>query len=181
MSSLNAYIQQSNIEPINIHHEFYAIKIQQITDNLISIFHTLAPEQYLSIMNSLNKTLDHLKNYDKNLDQQKIDYENKLKSIAENISIAREYSMIDSLVREQVEDLTRQQKEFIRQQELIIKMQTIINETFNQLHSLLIPNSERDKSQELFNQLKQRGLYTCLYSPSPYLLLFSHRYNYSIC
>jgi len=141
------------------------MKIEQITKDFISMFDTQTSEQHLSIMNSLNRTLNHLINYNQSLDKQKIDYENKLKSITEEISIAREYSMVDSLVREQVEDLTRQQKEFIRQQELIIKIQTILNETFNHLHSLLIPNPEQDKSQELFNQLKKRGLYTYLYSP----------------
>jgi len=165
LSSLNAYIQQSRIEPINIHHEFYAMKIQQITNEFVSLFDTQTSEQHLLIMNSLYKTLDHMKNYDQNLDKQKIDYEIKLKSIEEEISIVREYSMVDSLVREQVEDLTKQQKEYTHQQELIIKIQTIINETFNHLHSLLIPNPNRDKSQKLLKQLKQRGLYTYLYSP----------------
>jgi hypothetical protein len=141
------------------------MKIQQITNEFVSIFDTQTSEQHLWIMNSLDTTLNHLKNYDENLDKQKLDYENKLKSIAEEISIAREYSMVDSLVREQVEDLTKQQKKLIYQQELIIKMQTIINETFHHLHSLLIPNPERDKSQKLFKQLKQKGLYTYRYSP----------------
>jgi len=141
------------------------MKIQQITNEFVSLFDTQTSEQHLSIMNSLHKTLDHMKNYDQNLDKQKIDYEIKLKSIEEEISIVREYSMVDSLVREQVEDLTKQQKEYTHQQELIIKIQTIINETFNHLHSLLIPNPNRDKSQKLLKQLKQRGLYTYLYSP----------------
>jgi hypothetical protein len=141
------------------------MKIQQITNEFVSLFDMQTTEQHLSIMNSLHKTLNHMKNYDQNLDKQKIDYEIKLKSIEEEISIVREYSMVDSLVREQVEDLTKQQKEFTRQQELIIKIQTILNETFNHLHSLLIPNPEQDKSQKLFNQLKKRGLYTYLYSP----------------
>ncbi len=180
MSLLNAYIQQSKIEPINIRHEFYGMKIQQITNDLVSIFHTQTSEQYLSIMNSLSKTLEHLKSYDRSLEQQKMNYEEKLKMIAEEISIAKEYSMVDSLVREQVEELTRQQKELIRQQEGIIKMQTILNESFNHLHSFLIPNPERDKSRKSFNQLKQRGLYTSLYCPSSYLL-FSHGYDHSIC
>jgi hypothetical protein len=145
------------------------MKIQQITNDLVSIFHTQTSEQYLSIMNSLSKTLEHLKSYDQSLEQQKMNYEEKLKTIAEEISIAKEYSMVDSLVREQVEELTRQQKELTRQQEVIIKMQTIVNESFNHLHSFLIPNPERDKSRESFNQLKQRGLYTSLYFPSHHI------------
>ena len=72
--------------------------------------------------------------------------------------------MVDSLVREQVEELISQQKKFTHQQKLIIKMQRVINETSNHLHSFLIPNSERDKTQELFKQLKQRGLFTYLHS-----------------
>jgi hypothetical protein len=176
---LNAYIQQSNIEPINIHHEFYAMKIQQIIKNFISIFHTRTFEQQLSLMDSLNKTMDHLKNYNEDLDRQKIVYENKLKSIEEEISIAREYSMVDSLVRERVEDLIRQQKKLIRQREWIIQMKTISNEIFNQLQTLFIHNSERDDSHELFKQFKQRGLSTFFYPPQSYLL-FSHGDSHSI-
>ncbi len=179
MSLLNAYIQQSNIEPINIRHEFYAMKIQQITNNFISMFHAQTPEQQLSLMNSLSKTIEHFKSYDQNLAKEKIVYENKLKSIAEEISVAREYSMVDSLVREQVEDLTRQQKKLIHQQEWINQMKTILNETVNQLQTLFIPNSERDNNQELFKQLKQRGLYTSFRPPQSYLL-FSHGNNHSI-
>jgi anion-transporting ArsA/GET3 family ATPase len=160
MSSLNAYIQQSELEPINIHHEFYAMKIQQIANDLVSIFHTQTPEQRLSIMNSLSKTLDHLESYDQILDKQKNDNENKLKYIAEELSIAREYSMVDSLVREQVDDLTKQQNQFTRYQQSIIKMRMIINEALDHFHSLLIPNPERDISQQLLKQLKKRGNYT---------------------
>lgn len=160
LSLLNAYIQQSNIEPINIHQEFYGKKIQDIINNFISIFHSQTSEQHLLIMNSLYQTLNHLKNYQQNLDEQKIDYEKKLKSIVEDIYLAREYSMVDSLVREQIENLTKQQKQSIYQQEVASKMQTIINETSNQLQSLFIPNSERDKSLDL---LKQRGLFKYLY------------------
>jgi hypothetical protein len=160
MSSLNAYIQQSELEPINIHHEFYAMKIQQIVNDLVSIFHTQTPEQRLSIMNSLSKTLDHLESYDQILDKQKNDNENKLKYIAEELSIAREYSMVDSLVREQVDDLTKQQNKFTCYQQSIIKMRMIINEALDHFHSLIIPNPERDKSQQRLKQLKKRGNYT---------------------
>jgi hypothetical protein len=143
LSLLNAYIQQSDVEPFNIHHEFYAMKIQQIAKDF--------PIQQSSPMNSLIKTIEHLRNYDQNLEKQKVIYESKLKSIAEEIAIAREYSMVDSLVREQVEDLIREQKKLIQQQEWIIKMKTILNETL----SLSISKSDRDESYELF---KQRGL-----------------------
>jgi hypothetical protein len=132
------------------------MKIQQITKDLIPT--------NLSIMNSLNKTLDHLKSYIQILDQQKIENENNLKSIAEQISITREYSMVDGLVREQIEDLTKQQNQFIRHQEMITKMQIILNETFNHLQSQLSPNPEQNKTLDRFKQLKQNGMSSHLYS-----------------
>src|SRR5579871_3854992 len=103
------------------------MKIQQISNDLISMFSTQTSEPSFS----LSKTLDHLKSYRQILEKQKIEYENKLKHITEEISIAREYSMIDSLVREQIEDLKRQQNKFIHHQELIIKIQTILNQTLD--------------------------------------------------
>jgi hypothetical protein len=132
------------------------MKIQQITKDLIPT--------NLSIMNSLNKTLDHLKSYIQILDQQKIENENNLKSIAEQISITREYSMVDGLVREQIEDLTKQQNQFIRHQEMITKMQIILNETLNHLQSQLSPNPEQNKTLDRFKQLKQNGMSSHLYS-----------------
>jgi hypothetical protein len=132
------------------------MKIQQITKDLIPT--------NLSIMNSLNKTLDHLKSYIQILDQQKIENENNLKSSAEQISITREYSMVDGLVREQIEDLTKQQNQFIRHQEMITKMQIILNETLNHLQSQLSPNPEQNKTLDRFKQLKQNGMSSHLYS-----------------
>jgi hypothetical protein len=132
------------------------MKIQQITKDLIPT--------NLSIMNSLNRTLDHLKSYIQILDKQKIDNEEKLKSIAEQISITREYSMVDGLVREQIEDLTKQQNQFIRHQEMITKMQIILNETLNHLQSQLSPNPEQNKTLDRFKQLKQNGMSSHLYS-----------------
>ncbi|CAF5061891.1 unnamed protein product, partial [Rotaria sp. Silwood1] len=72
----------------------------------------------------------------------------------------RGYSLFNSLVREQMDNLIKQQKEFAHHKELIIKMQTILNETINQLHSLFMFDLEHDKNQELFKQMKQKGLYT---------------------
>ena len=63
--------------------------------------------------------------------------------------------MVDSLVREQVEDLTRQQKKLLQQQKWIVKMKMILNEILNQLQPLCVLNSDQDESHELF---KQRGL-----------------------
>lgn len=153
MSSLNAYIQQSKIEPINIHHEFYTMKIQQIINDLISRIESQTSKQQFSIMNSLY----HLKSYIEFLNKQKNDNENKLKNIQEEISIAREYSIVDSLVREQIEDLIKQQNQLTYHQDMIINMQMILNEAFDRLHSLLIHNPEQNKSIELFKQLKHRG------------------------
>jgi anion-transporting ArsA/GET3 family ATPase len=135
------------------------MKIQQIANDLVSIFHTQTPEQHLSIMNSLSKTFDHLERYNQILDKKKNDNENKLKYIAEELSIAREYSMVDSLVREQVEDLIKQQNKFTRYQQSIINMEMIVNEVLDRFHSLFIPDPERDKSQQLLKQLKKRGYY----------------------
>jgi predicted RNase H-like nuclease (RuvC/YqgF family) len=148
MSSLNAYIQQAELEPINIHHGFYAMKIQQITNDLVS---TQTPEQ---IMNSLSKTLDRLRIYNQILDKQISEYEKNLKHITEEISIAREYSMVDSLVREQIEDLTRQQNECKRHLEMIVNIKTIVNAALEHLQPCLIP----DQRHELLKQLKLRGL-----------------------
>ena len=143
---------------MNIHHEFYAMKIQQISNEFISEFHIQTFEEQLSLMNGLRQTLDHLRDYEQNLNQQNLDYENKLKTIAEEIAIVREYSMVDSLVREQVDDLVKREKQLVRQQERMIRMKTNINETFQHLQELLIQNSDQEKCQELFKHLKQRGL-----------------------
>ncbi|CAF5069225.1 unnamed protein product, partial [Rotaria sp. Silwood1] len=68
----------------------------------------------------------------------------------------RGYSLFNSLVREQMDNLIKQQKEFAHHKELIIKMQTILNETINQFHSLFMFDFEHDKNQELFKQMKQK-------------------------
>lgn len=145
MSLLNAYIQQSSIESINLHHEFYAMKIQQISKDFISLFHSQTPEQHLLIMNSLYRTVERLKNYKENLEKQKVGYETKPNSI---------------------EGLTKQQNEYTYPQKLIMNMERIINETLNQFNSLLIPNLEQEKSLKLFNQLKERGFSQAFSSPS---------------
>ncbi|CAF3503908.1 unnamed protein product [Rotaria sordida] len=164
LSSLSAYIQQSEIEPLNIHHEFYAIKIQQITNDLVSMFHNKTLESSLSNMNSFSKTFDHLKTYEQILNKQKINNENQLKYIEDEISIARKYSLFDSLAREQMDNLIRQQNEFTYHKELIVKMQIILNEIINQFYSLFISNFEQDKNQELFKQIKQRAIDTIIQS-----------------
>ncbi|CAF5109372.1 unnamed protein product, partial [Rotaria magnacalcarata] len=130
LSSLNAYIQQSNIEPLNIHHEFYAMKIQQISNDLDSM---------LDI-----KTYHHLRIYQQFLDQQKIDNERKLKYIEDEIAIARQYSLFDSLAREQMDDLVRQQNKHTQNDESIVKLQQILNEVVNHLQSKVILNPEQD-------------------------------------
>ncbi|CAF1549019.1 unnamed protein product, partial [Rotaria sp. Silwood1] len=72
----------------------------------------------------------------------------------------RGYSLFDSLVREQMDNLTKQQNEFAHQKELIIKMQAILNETINQFHSLFMFDFEHGKNQELLKQMKQRAIDT---------------------
>ncbi|CAF3888872.1 unnamed protein product [Rotaria sp. Silwood1] len=69
---------------------------------------------------------------------------------------ARGYSLFDSLVREQMDNLIKQPNEFAHHKELIIKMQAILNETINQFHSLFMFDFEHDKNQELLKQMKQR-------------------------
>ncbi|CAF3003205.1 unnamed protein product, partial [Rotaria sp. Silwood2] len=158
LSSLRAYTQQSEIEPLNIHHEFYAMKIQQITNDLVSMFHNKTPESSLSNMSSFSKAFNHLKTYEQILNRQKINNENILKDIDDEISTAREYSLFDSLVREQMDNLIRQQNEFTHNKQLIIKIQTILHETTNQFHSVFISNFEQDINQELLQQMKQRAI-----------------------
>ena len=153
------------------------MKIQQIANEFTWKFRTQTPEQQLALMNPLSKTIDRLKSYAQALEKQRLTYEDKLKSIAEEISAAREYSMVDSLVRERVEDLTRQQKAVIRQREWISKRKTNLNETSKQLQTLLIPDAEREDSHELFKQLRQRGLSTSFDRSRAYRL-FSHGSNH---
>ena len=157
LSTLNAYIQQSEVEPINIHHDYYAMKIRQVTHDLVSMLNTTIPQSHLSITKSFGQTLDRLKIYDQILDKKKLDNENKLKHLEDEISVTREYSLLDSLVREQIENLTRQQNDFTRQQQLIIKTQMILNEAIEHLHQVLIPNLERDKNEKFLEQIKQKG------------------------
>ncbi|CAF4669063.1 unnamed protein product [Rotaria sp. Silwood1] len=164
LSSLNAYIQQSEIEPFNIHHEFYAMKIQQITNDLVSMFHSKTSDSSLFNTNQFSKSFDHLKTYEQILNKQKINNENKLKHVEDEISIARGYSLFDSLVREQMDNLIKQQNEFAHHKELIIKMQAILNETINQFHSLFMFDFEHDKNQELLKQMKQRAIDTVIQS-----------------
>ncbi|CAF0967334.1 unnamed protein product [Adineta steineri] len=181
LSSLNAYIQQSINEPMNIHHEFYAIKIQQITNDLMSMFHI----QPLPQMNLVSKTLDHLESYIENLDKLMNDNENKLKYVAEDLLATRKYSMIDSLVREEFEDLIMQQNKLIHCQQSIIKMRTIATEVFNHFQSLGISNSDKANSQQQFKEFKQRAMETIIQSieyenlskcVSPHLLLL-HKFT----
>ncbi|CAF1625727.1 unnamed protein product [Rotaria magnacalcarata] len=150
LSSLNAYIQQSNIEPLNIHHEFYAMKIQQISNDLDSM---------LDI-----KTYHHLRIYQQFLDQQKIDNERKLKYIEDEIAIARQYSLFDSLAREQMDDLVRQQNKHTQNDESIVKLQQILNEVVNHLQSKVILNPEQDENYDLIKQFKQRAIDTIIQS-----------------
>ena len=114
----------------------------------------------MSIQNALNRTLEHVKSCNQYLEQQKLQYEEKLKSITEEIFEAKEYSMVDSLVREQMEDLIRKQKKLTREQELLTKMLKIVNETFNHLDPFRITNPEQEKTLKSFQQFKQRGLFT---------------------
>ncbi|CAF4553692.1 unnamed protein product [Rotaria socialis] len=144
LSSLNAYVQQSKIEPLNIHHEFYAMKIQQISNDLDST---------LDI-----KTYHHLEIYQQFLDQQKVDNERKLKYIEDEIATARQYSLFDSLAREQMEDLVRQQNRHIQNDELIVKLQKIINELVHHFQSIVILNPEQDNNYDLIKQFKQKAI-----------------------
>ncbi|CAF1497745.1 unnamed protein product [Adineta steineri] len=181
LSSLNAYIQQSINESMNIHHEFYAIKIQQITNDLMSMFHI----QSLPQMNLVNKTLEHLESYIENLNKLMNDNEIKLKYVAEDLLATRKYSMIDSLVREEFEDLIMQQNKLIHYQQSIIKMRAIATEAFNHFQSLDISNSEKTNSQQKFKDFKQRAMETIIQSieyensskcVSPHLLLL-HKFT----
>ncbi|CAF3680452.1 unnamed protein product [Rotaria sp. Silwood1] len=138
--------EMEQIEPFNIHHEFYAMKIQQITNDLVSMFHSKTSDSSLFNTNQFSKTFDHLKTYEQILNKQKINNDNKLKHVEDEISISRGYSLFDSLVREQMDNLIKQQNEFAHHKELIIKMQTILNETINQFHSLFMFDFEHNKN-----------------------------------
>lgn len=155
MSSLNAYIQQSQMEPIGIRHQFYAMKIQQITSDYLSEFHHQKSEQQFSL---LSKTLEHLSSYAEHLEKENLQLETKFQTLAEEISIAREYAMADSLVRERIEDLTKQQKIYTHQHDWISQMKKIVNETYHRLHALLPSDFIYDNSREFFKQLKHNGL-----------------------
>ena len=74
LNLLNAYIQQSQLEPINIHHEYYAMKIEQLTKDLVSFYekHDVGDQEF-----SLRNTLESLKNYNQYLEKQKVDYEHE--------------------------------------------------------------------------------------------------------
>lgn len=148
MSSLNAYIQQSDVEPLNIHHEFYMMKIQQISNDLLSKLNENSSNTY-----SISKTYSLMKNYQRSLDQKRIQNQNKLKYIEDEISDAQSYSLYDNLVREELENFIQQRNELIRHEEFIIKLQTILNETLIQFPS----NLAQDDSYQLMKELKQQG------------------------
>lgn len=171
LSSLNAYLQQSRIEPINIRHGFYAKKIQQITEDLISVFSNQTSEEQIALTDALSKTLDHLTSDAEYLDEENLDLMAKLKILEEEISAAREYSMADSLVREQIKDLTRQQTKYAHQQDWIVQMKNIVKETYDHLHALLPDHFERDDSRRFFEQLKQNGLSISLSISFPHRVL----------
>ncbi|CAF4799517.1 unnamed protein product, partial [Rotaria socialis] len=132
------------------------------------------------------KTYHHLEIYQQFLDQQKVDNERKLKYIEDEIATARQYSLFDSLAREQMEDLVRQQNRHIQNDELIVKLQKILNELVNHFQSIVILNPEQDNNYGLIKQFKQKGLQDI---PSPTIscqralsiVSFSHRRHHSIC
>ena len=146
------------MEPIGIRHQFYAMKIQQITNDFLLEFHHQTSEQQHSLLYMLNKTLDHLSSYAEHLERENSQLETKFQLLAEEISIAREYAIADSLVRERIEDLTKQQKIYTHQHDWIIQMKRIVNETYHQLHALFPSDFMRDDSRKSFEQLKGNGL-----------------------
>ncbi|CAF5057525.1 unnamed protein product, partial [Rotaria socialis] len=84
------------------------------------------------------------------------DNERKLKYIEDEIATARQYSLFDSLAREQMEDLVRQQNKHIQNDELIVKLQKILNELVHHFQSIVILNPEQDNNYDLIKQFKQK-------------------------
>ena len=153
LASINVYVQQARVEPINIHHEYYATKIQQHADDWVSLIRNRSAEQRLPMMNALSRTVNHLKAYSQVLDEQSKSVETKLQRLGEQVTNAQGYSMVDSLVRELIEDLTRQQNAHRRQQTALGGMVSVVHSVRDQLEPWLIPNLARDQ------RLTQQGLY----------------------
>ena len=57
-----------------------------------------------------------------------------------------------------MEDLVRQQNKHTQNDELIIKLQKILNEVVNHFQSIVVLNQEQDKNYDLMKQFKQKGL-----------------------
>ena len=104
------------------------------------------------MMNALSRTVSHLNAYSQVLDEQNKSIETKMQHLQEELANAQEYSMVDSLVRELVEDLTSQQNAYRRQQTALAGMASIVHSVRDQLETWLIPSLVRDQ------RLNQQGL-----------------------
>lgn len=168
MSALSAYIQQSTIEPLSIRHEFYMLKIQQLTDVLISIFATLTPEQRAMNLSSLDGAIQSLTTYTAQLDQLQKNISQQSKDIQEQIILVRDYSMVDSLVREQMEDLVKQQNALARDHQSVLQIRSQASEVLERLRSLLTPDEQRVHHQQKLKEIEQRGRphHSLFHSPS---------------
>ncbi|UJR31391.1 hypothetical protein I4U23_018885 [Adineta vaga] len=156
LSSLIAYIQQSIAEPFNLRHQFYSMKIRHIVNELVATIQTQTLEQRLSIIRTLGNTLEYVEHYRERLKELKDDNERESKNIAEQLSNTREYSVVDSLVREEVEDLMKQQNTVIHIRQAISRMEVIASEAFEHIHSILISNQVQENYQPSLTELKQR-------------------------
>lgn len=171
MTILNTFTQQSIIEPFNLHHEFYSTRIAHAA---------YLQKQGLSVTSALSRTLKYLEYYAKSLEELNIDNENDLKNITEQLFNTRKYSVVDTLVREQVEDLVEQENRVTRCQQSIIRIQTTINEVIEHLRALLISNTEQKTYPLSLVELKQKGLRYKLIIFSQLKLSFSNRIDHSI-
>ncbi|CAF0923023.1 unnamed protein product [Adineta ricciae] len=152
---LNAFTHQSTIEPFNLHHEFYSTRIEHVAN---------FQKPNLFVPSSLNRTLQYLEYYAKSLEEVKIDNENDLKNITEQLFNTRKYSIVDSLVREQVEDLVEQENRVTRRQQSIIQIQTMLDEVIEHLRALLNSNTEQRTYPLSLVDLKHKAIESIIQS-----------------
>ncbi|CAF0920812.1 unnamed protein product [Adineta ricciae] len=152
---LDTFTHQSTIEPFNLRHEFYSTRIEHVANFL---------KRGLFDPSALNRTLQYLEYYAKSLKEVKIDNENDLKNITEQLFNTRKYSVVDSLVREQVEDLAEQENRVTRCQQSIIRIQTMIDEVIEHLRTLLSSNTEPRTYPLSLVELKQKAIESIIQS-----------------
>jgi hypothetical protein len=149
------YIQQATIEPVHLHHDFYAMKMNEITDDIIERLNNPLNHQssLATHMSILRRILDQLINYEQILIELSLDISTRMARLKTALTLAQEYSIADSLVREQINDLTWQHCQYRHEQERLIYLQDMRTKTYDRLRVQFVFDTDR----QLFIELKQQG------------------------